>query len=32
MDKYLISVDLDDTLLTQDKNITEESIRYIQEL
>lgn len=32
MEKYLISVDLDDTLLTKDKTITQESIAYIQNL
>jgi Cof subfamily protein (haloacid dehalogenase superfamily) len=32
MDKYLISVDLDDTLLTSDKQITKESIDYINSL
>ena len=32
MEKFLISVDLDDTLLTQEKTITDESVAYIQEL
>ena len=32
MEKFLISVDLDDTLLTQEKTITDESVSYIQEL
>ena len=29
MEKYLITVDLDDTLLTSEKQITQESIEYI---
>ena len=32
MEKYLISVDLDDTLLTSEKLITKETIEYVQEL
>ena len=32
MEKYLISVDLDDTLLTSEKQITQESIEYIRHL
>lgn len=32
MEKYLITVDLDDTLLTSEKQITQESIEYIRHL
>ncbi len=32
MGKYLISVDLDDTLLTSEKQITKETIEYVQHL
>lgn len=32
MDKYLISIDLDDTFLDKDKNISKEAIDYVQHL